>query len=224
MVEDIDWRVGVMTRLRVLASFVRNLIERLVDRVLGVRTSLLVGLKPKETKHDDASVFESPSWFHLFWILRRVYRNRHEVTLLDYGCGSGRVLFMGCLLGFKNVIGVELNEELVAIARRNSERLRFGWGRRVQVFEVDACTYIPQGVTHVWLFNPFGKDTMAEVLRRIVEECNRCGRQIDIFYLNPQAAEIFELQDGCEKVETIRVPGFLHPTIRYRLSPAGSDE
>src|SRR5574339_916915 len=44
-------------------------------------------------------------------------------TVIDVGCGSGVLSFVAARLGARHVIGIDLSEEAVEVARENAERL-----------------------------------------------------------------------------------------------------
>jgi protein-L-isoaspartate O-methyltransferase len=52
-------------------------------------------------------------------------------TVIDVGCGSGVLSFVAARLGARKVYGTEVNEEAVAFARLNAERL--GLAERVEI-------------------------------------------------------------------------------------------
>src|SRR5215469_15996860 len=44
-----------------------------------------------------------------------------DYTFIDLGCGKGRALLLASRLPFREVIGIELNPQLAAIAQRNAD-------------------------------------------------------------------------------------------------------
>jgi tRNA G46 methylase TrmB len=72
-------------------------------------------------------------------------------TLLDYGCGKGRVLIEATRYPFQRILGIDIVPELVAIARANVRA-----DRRCHVYCADAALFaVPDDVTVIYLFNPF---------------------------------------------------------------------
>jgi len=63
-------------------------------------------------------------------------------SVLDYGCGKGRVVALAAMHPFGRVIGVELNHELIAIARNNLGRIEpKAQCKRVELFQSDATEF-----------------------------------------------------------------------------------
>jgi predicted RNA methylase len=124
--------------------------------------------------------------------LRRILP-RKEVTdqdvFLDLGSGKGRVVLQAALhYPFSRVYGVELSEELHRIAERNLEHNRERLaGRDVVLVCADALEYkIPDEVTVVFLYNPFGGEVFETVVDALLESVDRCPRRLRIVYGNPR--------------------------------------
>jgi SAM-dependent methyltransferase len=108
-----------------------------------------------------------------------------EVTLLDLGCGKGRMLLIASEMKFAAVIGVEFAPQLASIARENIRKT----GARATVVDGDAATYdFPRGPLAVYLYDPFGPAVMQRVAARLR---NRSG-ELWVIYVNPRCAEAFE--------------------------------
>ncbi len=120
-------------------------------------------------------------------------------TFLDLGAGRGRALLLAADAGFRRVIGVELDPDLAADARRNLARL--ARRRSVDTGPVptsavlcqDAVDVVlPPGPLLVFLYNSFGPRTLRRVLERI-EESVRCDpRLVQLAYHNPVHADVIE--------------------------------
>ena len=102
---------------------------------------------------------------------------------VDLGSGKGGAALTLSRLGFDEVIGVELSDELIRIARRNAARL----GRRnVRFVHADAATFRDYDrVTHLYLFNPFPDSVMSDVIANLRESMGRCPRPVTVVYVNP---------------------------------------
>lgn len=123
--------------------------------------------------------------------LRRVLPRR-EVTdqdvFIDIGSGMGRVVLQAALrYPFRRVIGVEISAYLHHIAAanlaRNRERLRCS---DVVLVQADVLNFdIPDDVTIVFLYNPFGGEIFDEFVRRLIASVDRRPRTVRIIYANP---------------------------------------
>jgi SAM-dependent methyltransferase len=118
-------------------------------------------------------------------------------TFVDLGTGRGRPLILAAEMGFRRVVGVELDGTLVREAEANVRGWRARRGHRQkpgQVVDVvlgDAATYTPpDGPVVMWLFNPFGPVTLRYVLRNVCDT-PRSG-ELFIAYNNAFHRSVFE--------------------------------
>jgi SAM-dependent methyltransferase len=109
-------------------------------------------------------------------------------VFVDVGCGKGRVLCCATLQGVKQVIEVDLSEDLCQDARANAKRLR---GRKapIVVKTLPAHEFDYSASTVLFMFDPFGAPTMASVLAKIVRDTE--GRSVRIAYANPTEDAVF---------------------------------
>jgi len=109
-------------------------------------------------------------------------------TVLDLGCGSGRVLICAAALGAARAIGVEADAQIAAAARQMTARAR-RVGGVMDVVQAPAQEYPYSDETIVYLFNPFGRETLAAVLRAMeARGWPAPGRRL--VYINPEWAEV----------------------------------
>ncbi len=76
-------------------------------------------------------------------------------VVFDVGCGRGRACAVFARACAK-VVGIEASLVAAAAARRNG----------IAIIEADARAVDYAGATVLWMFNPFGPETMRAVLRR----------------------------------------------------------
>lgn len=108
-------------------------------------------------------------------------------TFIDFGSGMGRVLIAAANGGFKDVIGIELVEDLNVLARQNIEKAgRHLRGARVRVNTVDArLADVPDHASVFFFYNPFGGQVLADVLSNIRCSLERRRRDHTIVYIRP---------------------------------------
>lgn len=107
---------------------------------------------------------------------------------LDVGCGKGYVLRAARKHGFASVGGVEYDEKLCRICRRNMRRLGLD---DVFVACADAGAWDGYGGYDVfYFFNPFRADVMERVVECILRQCR--GREIMLIYYRPRYTEAIE--------------------------------
>jgi SAM-dependent methyltransferase len=119
-----------------------------------------------------------------------------DFTFVDLGCGKGLPLMLAMQRGFGSVMGVELDAGLAATARQNARAFTVRTGiadDAIQVLEQDAAEFdLPERPTALFMFNPFGAETLGAVLIRAVESVIRCPRPFFVAYYNTVHREILD--------------------------------
>ena len=101
-------------------------------------------------------------------------------TLVDYGCGKGRIgFFLNSQTGCK-VIGVDHSERLLKVAKKNLEL--YGDNGKITYVNTKAEVYRPDEANRFYFYNPFSTKIFRQVLRRIEEAYERNPREILIFF------------------------------------------
>ena len=115
-------------------------------------------------------------------------RNR---TVVDVGCGKGRVLnFLIDALPGQTILGVEIDE---AVAKRVARRLKRHRNVTIRAGDVRNLELPDDAV--FYLFNPFDASVMREFADRLVREDRRGSVLI---YYNPMHVDIFEADPNFE--------------------------
>lgn len=212
--------LSLRRRVRVAAKRVtspaRVALDRLFDWYLNVDTLSHVGATVDKTKYADQSMYESAAWLHIYLIMRSL-RVGATHSVIDYGCGSGRILCAARRAGVRRLIGVEVNNELAELCRRNLQNLR-GPDSSFDLKQIDVSEFCPEWASHAFLFNPFGPDTLELVIRRLEEMAHRERSEVLVVYIHPVHRGTIELRDGWRKLTTLRWRLFLHPTVVYSYS------
>ena len=107
-----------------------------------------------------------------------------EDTVLDYGCGKGRVGFFLSYRTKAKTIGIEYDERIYEDALEN---------RRTTVSRVKpefvltrAEEYaVPRDVSRCYFFNPFSVEILRKVMARILESWYEEPREIFLFFYYP---------------------------------------
>jgi SAM-dependent methyltransferase len=168
----------------------REVASRTIDRRLGIVTTdeVVAG-----TLGADIAEFRclqrALGWSGAFRLAQRLRLGPGD-AFLDFGCGAGRVV---CLVGrypISRVIGVDLDPRLAALARRNAAGLR-GRRSRIDILEADATRMdIPDDVTCVYMYNPFGGELLETALRRVLASVDRRPRRMLLVYANPREHDV----------------------------------
>ncbi len=113
-------------------------------------------------------------------------------TFIDLGSGSGRALFVAAEFPFKHIAGVEFSPLLHEQASANILRFRprRSGCREIVSLHANARDFdFPPGRLALFLFNPFGAETMREVMHRLQDSLWRNARHVVVILLCPQCAE-----------------------------------
>jgi SAM-dependent methyltransferase len=207
--------LSVRRRYGTIATLWLGVNEFLFDRLNGTATSLeFKGWKPGPTR---GGGYESSNPVLLSRWLGRLPPSSLKGTFLDYGAGKGRALLIAARYGFRRAIGVEISRELCETAAKN---LRICAGKHGNcTFEIhhgDAALFeVPDDVSVVYFFNPFGQDVLLAAIHRILASLHRVPRELYIVYLNPVLGDLV-IAAGFVPVQGVTGES---ATFRYPVGP-----
>lgn len=141
-------------------------------------------------KHQDSIIYGAAEYYSVRRLIRTLQPSGSDV-IFDLGCGKGRVICEFARRQVKSVVGVELNETHCGIARRNAGRLR---GRKspLEIRCEDAATTDLSQCTILFMANPFGPDTIREVLNNLQASLQKNPRKLTVVYYTPNYREVFQ--------------------------------
>jgi predicted RNA methylase len=166
----------------------------------GASASAQISPQPK---HSDSGKYEVPDYLYMRKV-QRVLNPGPDDVIFDIGCGMGRFLCLAARKRIRKCVGVELNSQLCEAAEENAKRLR---GRRapIEIRCADAAATDLNGGTIYYMYNPFGCDTMSEVLANIRATLSKNPRNITIAYYNSIYEDLFQATGWLEKFHAFRV-------------------
>ena len=103
-------------------------------------------------------------------------------TVLDYGCGKGRVGFFLSYRTKATTIGIEYDERIYESALENQKTARAKANfvlTRAEEYEV------PSEVNRCYFFNPFSVEILHKVMARIIESWYEYPREVYLFFYYP---------------------------------------
>lgn len=152
--------------------------------------------------NNDAHENQSSSYYDLKKSFTFLPFGISEINLLDIGCGSGRVLNYCMLSNVKTVTGIDLDEEALQLAEQNCAVLKQKSSTTAYIVErADATLFaIPPQVNTIYMFNPFGSQTMQAALQNILNHVAASNRPLYLIYCMPSFKNIFEANTHCRKV------------------------
>lgn len=138
------------------------------------------------------------------WLQTKPPFGIERYTFLDVGAGKGRSMLCATLHPFGEVVGVELNPGLAAIARANSETFAAHDSARlapVRVLEGDVLEVEwPRGPLVVYLFHPFEDPLVRRFLERIEAEFADRPGELDLLYVNAEHGWVVDRFESFERV------------------------
>ena len=109
---------------------------------------------------------------------------RKENTLLDYGCGKGRVEFFLSWQTRCRSIGIEYDERIYGKAVEN-QRTAVSSGTVTFCGEDASQFELPDSVDRIYFFNPFSVEILRKVIHRVLESYYAVPREILLFFYYP---------------------------------------
>lgn len=214
-------------------SFARTAWTKLNELVLNIETvpeSLLADMvadaksrwrvKPTEkAKYHDGVSCASPDYLYL-WKTAKLLRPGPNDTVYDLGCGMGRFLCVISRWPIKRCVGVELFEPLCEIAKINALRVRGRKARIDIVCEDCAKADLSEGTIY-YMYNPFGLETMHDVIENIHHSVLREPRRVTIAYHNAMHDEVLRACDWLQLTKSFRTAGGTRVGF-WRHTPAQS--
>jgi SAM-dependent methyltransferase len=183
------------------------------DQIHGVDTSGLVPARHLLTGHPNdehvtAYYGVAPS------ILRSLIDQWRETipphpissyTFVDVGAGKGRGVLVASEYRFRKVVGIELNPQLVSIARSNAQH----WTRTqeadptsgpiapIDILEQDATEFeLPATPTLLFMFHPFEAPVLQQFIERVHTQLAARPKSrppaLDLIYVNAECANILD--------------------------------
>jgi len=147
----------------------------------------------------DGTRYEPTPYLIINEILNRLELKPDDV-FADLGCGKGRSLLMAARRNIKKVIGVEFDSQLLQVAERNIANLK-NIRPEIELSNCLAQKYDFSNVTIIYMYNPFGPDTIDEVLDEVHKTLITNPRDFRIAYVNPQHDEVLEQRDWLEQYD-----------------------
>lgn len=147
-------------------------------------------------------------------------------TLLDYGCGKGRVSFCLSYLTKCHAIGVEYNPRLYERAKNNQQTASSA--QRVILVQEDAADFaVPMTVDRAFFFNPFSVEILKKTLDNLRQSQMRNPRDILLcfYYPSPAYTEYLNDREELALVDTLDCQTLLNHNdprenvLIYKLSP-----
>ena len=162
----------------------KKLLDRYVqearwDRLLKIRTS-----GRDDSRSDDLRYAYEPTEYSVLERLASSGYIRRGNTLVDYGCGKGRVSFFLAYQTRCRCIGIDFSPPMLERALKN--RRTAVSGERTDFYRQDAAEYpVPAEADRFYFFNPFAVKILRQVLDRIRKSRKEAPREALLFFYYP---------------------------------------
>jgi SAM-dependent methyltransferase len=186
------------------------------EKKYGIRTIGIAKLPATVSREDrkHLSIYQPLNYYTATRLFNYLQPADCKTTLLDAGCGKGRILAMGAAFGFTDLIGIDLSQKLCIAARKVGEQVQDRYpGTSVIIEQADARYYpIPGTVGVLFLFNPFDGPAMDLFIKRVMESLARQPRPLKILYANPQCRQQW-LDAGFKETASFVKRTYLHGSV-----------
>lgn len=158
------------------------------DRLLRIKTS----------GRDDsrADRFRYPYEPTPYCVLERLADSGYigkENTLIDYGCGKGRVDFFLSYQTRCRSIGIDYDDRILNAAKEN-QRNAVSAGRTEFLLQDAAGYEVPKEADRFYFFNPFSIEIFRGVLQKIIDSYYESPREMLLFSYYTQNYYFFHLE------------------------------
>ena len=107
-----------------------------------------------------------------------------EDTVLDYGCGKGRVGFFLSAQTRAGAIGIEYDERIFQTALDNQKTAVSRARASFVQARAETCP-VPREVNRCYFFNPFSVEILRKVMARVLESWYENPREVLLFFYYP---------------------------------------
>jgi SAM-dependent methyltransferase len=202
----------------VISEFLERTLDYLGDFTLGISTRKRLEVESMNIPHHEkvhAQRYQPTPYRELnsiLLVLKSMQLENHK--FIDYGCGKGRVMCMALKYGFRDVVGYEIDPDLIGCAQKNlthyspnSPQIELIHSSAENVKKID--TPMIQ-----YFFNPFSWDLYFKVLAHNLEN----ESQYVVLHNPVYSQKVIEL--GYDLIREVSLPLSSHRALI--LSRAGA--
>ena len=173
------------------------IIDHYIEKKLGIDTAGVCFVQKELSAYQDSEEYAPTKYPELQIMVDYLKLNKDDV-FIDFGCGKGRVVFLVAMQKLKKVVGVEFNQTLIDIAKKNLKNLKLN-NTPIELFQGDAVNFDVKDGTVFYMFNPFGLKTFAKVLDNIKKSMSSNPRIIRLLYRNSIYRSLLDETDWLEQ-------------------------
>lgn len=140
-------------------------------------------------QNSDAFNYETSTHNAIMKVIRLV-KPKPDDVVFELGCGKGRAACHFARRDVRRVVGIEISESLSKIAEQNALTLRKPHAPIV-IRSIDAVIADVSDGTIFFMFNPFGPETLRNVLRNIEKSRDIEEMPVTIIYMHATTPQVF---------------------------------
>jgi SAM-dependent methyltransferase len=193
--------------------------ERKLDRSLSIRT---VGIREWGFGEVHYNRYEATPYTALDKLFER-YRLDKSDSVVDFGCGRGRVAFYIHNRFHVPVTGIEANDKTYEEALSNIEtyRLRAKHIRAPIEFKYGLAEHyeIQPEENKFYFFNPFSIKIFRQVVNNILESVKENPRTVDliIYYPTAQYKQFLKKDTPFQLINKVKIPGTIDRREKFLI-------
>ncbi len=198
---DYIYKYGIISLIK---GYYYQLITNYNEKKFQVETKGWISTKQLGIHHPESVEYSSVYYSHLYEMFNKLPVDKSNSTLLDYGCGKGRVIVLAASYQYKKIIGIELSN-LIDIAKNNISKMKHRKTANIELKQCNAEDFnVPSDVNIIFFFNPFTGSTLKNVTKNIHSSYKLNPRKLYIIYFNNDHFEkIIKHQDWLTKVDQV---------------------
>lgn len=166
-----------------------------------------------------SSPYEAISYYLVEHTLASFKKLSTLTSIVDLGCGKGRVMTVAAHFGFTSITGIDFAKELCEEAKKNMNKTTEKFKNiKWEVICNDVLNYPIQPDDSVFfMFNPFEKDTLEKFLDKLGASVAKFSRPVWFIYASPVYLDSL-LKYGYKIIEKIRPEKALNAIILKKES------
>jgi SAM-dependent methyltransferase len=131
-----------------------------------------------------------------YYLLEKLFENFRKLSsltsIVDLGCGKGRVLVVSAYYEFNDITGIDFAAELCREAETNMEKINRKFpGLRWNIINTSVEDYeIKSHDSVFFMFNPFTDEIIRIFLTKLESSCRQHPRTTYFIYASPQYKEL----------------------------------
>jgi len=147
-------------------------------------------------------------------LLFHLPKEARDGIFVDIGCGKGRAMCVAAANGFHKVAGIDIAKELINDAEINLQSIHNQYKNTESSLQwIDVVEYeIPKDCSCIFLFNPFEKNIVETLIRKLLARGRKPGVSLYVLYASPQHAESF-LRNGFTEIYHLKKAGLIEAKI-----------